>query len=78
MLDNTPNQASKFKTENWFEINDESRGTYNEDNKMRFKTSVSRSSLCDYSGAYILVKQTITVTKAIAAALNNANKNVIF
>ena len=26
MLDNTPNQASKFKTRNWVEINDDSRG----------------------------------------------------
>ena len=32
-----------------------------------------RSCLCDYSDAYILVKETIT-----AEAHNNANKNVIF
>ena len=28
-LDNTPNQPPKFKTENWVEINDESREAYN-------------------------------------------------
>ena len=26
LLDNTPNQLSKFKTKNWIEINDQSRG----------------------------------------------------
>ena len=28
LLDNTPNQPSKFRINNWVEINDESRGTY--------------------------------------------------
>ena len=28
LLDNTPNQPPKFKTKNWVEINDESKGTY--------------------------------------------------
>ena len=61
MLDNTPNQPSKFKTKNWVEINYESQGTYNKDNQIRFKTSVLTSSLCDYSNAYTLVEGTITV-----------------
>ena len=60
LLDDTPNQQSKFKTINWVEVNDESRGTYNEDNQIKFQTSVLRSSLCDYSDAYILVKGIIT------------------
>ena len=34
--------------------------------------------LCDYSGAYILVKGTVLVEKETAAAPNNANKKVIF
>ena len=54
-FDNTPNQPFKFKTKNWVEINYEPRGTYNEDNQIRFKTSMLRSSLCDYNDAYILV-----------------------
>ena len=61
MLDNTPNQTSKVKTKSWVKINDESRGTYDEDNQIRFKTSLSKSILCDYSDAYILVKGTVTV-----------------
>ena len=28
LLDNTPNQPSKFRMNNWVEINDESRGAY--------------------------------------------------
>ena len=35
LLDNTPNQPSKFKTKNWVEINDESRGTYDKDDQIR-------------------------------------------
>ena len=62
MLDNTPNKSSKFKTNNWVEINDESREAYNKDNQIRFKTSMFRSSVCDYGKAYILAKETITVT----------------
>ena len=39
-----------------------------------------KSSLCDYSDAYILVKGTITVnnTAAQGVAVNNTNKKVIF
>ena len=39
-----------------------------------------KSSLCDYSYAYILVKGTITVdkTSAAGATANNTNKKVIF
>ena len=29
LLDNKPNQPSKFRTKNWVEINEELRGTYN-------------------------------------------------
>ena len=61
MLNNTPNQSSKFKTKYWVEISDELRGTYNKDNKNRFKTSLFRSSLCDYSDSHIFIKGTITV-----------------
>ena len=51
LLDNTPNQPFKFKTKIWVEINDESRGTYNKDNQIRFKNSMLRSSLSHYSDA---------------------------
>ena len=38
LLDNTPNQPSKFRTKNWVEINDESHGVYNIGNQIKFKT----------------------------------------
>ena len=52
-LDDTPNQPSKFKTKKW----DELQGKFNEDNQIRLKNSMLRSSLCDYSDVYILLKQ---------------------
>ena len=79
LLGNTPNQPTKFRKKNWVKINDESRGTCNKGNQIRFKTSMLRSSLCDYSNAYTLVKGTITVTNTgTDVAPNNASKKVIF
>ena len=37
------------------EINDVVRGAYNTNDQIKFKTSMSKSSLCDDSDAYILV-----------------------
>ena len=78
--DNTLNQPSKFRTRNWVEINDESRGAYNVNSQIKFKTTMLKSSLCDYSDAYILAEGTITVnnTAAQGAAVNNTNKKVVF
>ena len=60
MLDSASNQPSKFRTRNWVEINDESRGTYTS-NDIKFKTTMLRSDVCDYADAYIFVKGTIAV-----------------
>ena len=78
--DDASNQPSKFRTRNWVEINDESRGVYSVNSQIKFKTTMLKSSLCDYSDAYILVKGTISVnnTAAAGAAANNTNKKVIF
>ena len=79
-LDDASNKTSKFKTKNWVEIKDESRGIYDVGSQIKFKTTMLKSSLCDYSDAYIHVKGTITVnnTAAADADANNTNKNVIF
>ena len=55
LLDNTPNQPTTFRTKNWVEINGDTRGTYNTNSQIKFKTSMLKSSLCDYSDAYIVV-----------------------
>ena len=82
MLDNASNQPSKFRTKNWIEINDQSRGTYNTNSDIRFKTTMLKSSLCDYSDAYILVKGRITITGAGDTVANRQaderNKGVVF
>ena len=78
--DYASNQPSKFRTRNWVEINDESRGAYNVNSQIKFKTTMLKSSLCDYSDAYILVKGTISVNNTAAqdSNANNTNKKVIF
>ena len=44
-------EPSKFKTKNWIGVNGESRGRYNVNSQINFKTTVLKSSLCDYSDA---------------------------
>ena len=80
LLNGESNKPSKFRTRNLVEINDEARGTYSPNKQIKFKTSMLRSSLCDYSDAYILVKGNISVnnTTAEGAAANNTIKKVIF
>ena len=63
LLDDSSNKISKFRTKNWVEINDELRGKYNVDKQIRFKTTMLKSNLCDYSDAYILVKGKIAITE---------------
>ena len=79
-LNDESNKPPKFRTRNWVEINDEARGAYSHNKKIKFKTSMLRSSLCGNGDAYILVKGNITVnnTAADGAAANNTNKKVIF
>ena len=78
--DASPNQPSKFKTKNWVKENDESRGTYNVNSQIKFKTTMLKASLCDYSGAFVHVKGTITAnnTSVADADANNTNKKIIF
>ena len=80
LLDSALNKPSKFRTRNWVEVNDDIRGAYSPNKKIRFKTAMLSFSLCDQSDAYILFKGNISVnnTAAEAADPNNRNKKVIF
>ena len=80
LLRDASNKASKFKRRKGIEINDDSIGTYNPGSQIKFKTTMLKYGLCDYSDAYIHVKRTITVDNTAAAdvAANNTNKKVIF
>ena len=71
MSENPLNQPSKFRTKKWVEINDDARGN-------KFKTSMLKSSLCDYSDAYILLKVTISIVEKAGDNPNNNNKDVVF
>ena len=75
-LSNTPNQLPKFRTKNWIEINDQSRGMYNNSRDIRFKTTMLKSSLCDYSDVNIIFKETIAIAGAgdVAAARQEDEK----
>ena len=55
----------------WYIIDSESNGNYSQNDEIKFLTRSIESSLCDYSGAYILVTGDIAVTRTIAAEGNN-------
>ena len=73
LLNDASNDSSKFRTRSWVEINDDIRGAYSPSKQIRFKTGMSRSSLCDYSNAYMLVKGDTSVNNnnGAGAAANN-------
>ena len=62
LLGNIPDKVPRFITIKWIEFHDQFGRTYNTNEKIRFKTSMLRSDLCDDSDAYIVVKTTITVS----------------
>ena len=74
--------TNKLRTKNWVEINDDSRGTYNTNSQIKFKIMMLKTSLYDYSDAYILVSGTITITGAevddAIKWLDERNKGMIF
>ena len=82
LSDNSQNEPFKFRTRNWVKIYDESRGTYKDSNQIKFKTSMIRSNLGDYSDAYVLVSGTIAIIGGgdndITKRADEKNKGVIF
>ena len=80
LLNYASTKPSKFRTRNWVGISDDIRGAYSPNKQIRFKTVMPRSSLCDYSDAYILVKGNISVNNnaGAGAAANNTNKKLIY
>ena len=67
LLNDSNNENSKFATKKWYVIDNESKGKYSDENEIKFLTNSLESSLCDYSGAYILVTGNITVKRRNAA-----------
>ena len=62
LLGKIPDKVPRFITKKWIEVHDQSGETYNTNKQIRFKTSMLRSDLCDYSDAYIVVKGKIIIT----------------
>ena len=65
-LETTSDNLPRFITKKWVEVYDQSgiaEDRYKPSKQIRFKTSMLRSDLCDFSDAYIVVKGTITLTK---------------
>ena len=74
LLGATPNEAPRFITKKWIEVDDQlgnAEDRYKPSKQIRFKTSMLRSDLCDFSDAYIVVKGTITVTDPHNDAYDN-------
>ena len=67
LLGTTLDEIPRFITKKWVEVHDQSGSAddrYKPNKQIRFKTSMLRSDLCDFSDAYIVVKGDITLTKA--------------
>ena len=65
MLGTTLDEIPRFIIKKWKKFHDQSGSAddrYKPNKRIRFKTSMLRSDLCDYSDAYIVVKGRITVT----------------
>ena len=69
LLGQAHDEVPRFIAKKWIEVESQSGNTYNTSKPIRFKTSMLRSDLCDYSDAYVWVKGKITVTDPN----NNAN-----
>ena len=76
LLDNASNQLCKFGANNWIEINDQSRGTYNTNSDIRFKNTMLKSSFYDYSDVYILAIG--AGDNADARQADERNKGIIY
>ena len=64
---NTPDKVPKFITKKWIEVHDQSgtaENRYKPSKQIRFKTSMLRSDLCDFSDAYTVITGKITVASA--------------
>ena len=80
LLGTTPNEMPRFITKKWVEVHDQSGSAddrYKPSKQIRFKTSMLRSDLCDFSDAYIVVKGDITLTKTPARVFIDTRNRVL-
>ena len=65
LLGNIPDKVPSFFTKKWIEVRDQFGGSYNINKQIRFKASMSKTDLCDYNQAYVVVKGIITIAGKI-------------
>ena len=62
MLNDSSNEDSKFATKKWYVIDSQTtKGKYEQGDTIKFETKTIKSSLCNYSDAFMLVTGNITV-----------------
>ena len=75
-------EPSKIKTKNWVEINDESRGTYNVNSQIKFKTTMLNLAYVIIVMHISLLKEKIIIAgagdDAAASQANERDKGVAF
>ena len=72
MLNDSSNENSKFATKKWYVIDSQTaKEKYKQGDTIKLKTETIKSSLCDYSDAFILNTGNITVA-------DNNNTDVVF
>ena len=74
LLDTTSDNVPRFITKNWIKVHDQSGSAEDRrkpSKQIRFKTSMLRSDLCDFSDACIVLKGKIIVT----GTSNRSRKN---
>ena len=60
-LNGSNNKESKFATKKWYVIDSETtKAKYKQGDTIKFETDTIKSSLCDYSDAFILATGSIT------------------
>ena len=62
LLNDSSNEESKFATKKWYVIDSQTtKGKFKQGDTVKFETETIKSSLCDYSDAFILVTGNIKV-----------------
>ena len=80
LLGTTLDEIPWFITEKWVEVHDQSGSAddrYKQNKQIRFKTSMLRSDLCDYSDAHIVVKGDITLKKTITRGFTDTRNRFL-
>ena len=81
LLGTTFDNVPRFITKKWVEVHDQSGSAedrYKPSKQIRFKTSMLRSDLCDFSDAYIVVKGDISLTKDADRGFIDINSSLAF